>query len=119
MASRPRNATPREEPEPRAKPTAKESVGCETPFPNDFLALGGTLVLTDPSESVALIHVHGSAGTPVRKGDLIGTRKFVVVSIERMKACVRSVESEALYLLVAHHLSPSDRRTLGNAVGIE
>src|SRR5262245_45368587 len=78
---------------PSPKPT--EDRKCRDPFPDRFLILGGTLVLSEPNQSVALFHVKGGPGVAVRAGETVGRNKYEVLSIGRGMACVRAVAGGA------------------------
>lgn len=108
-------------PAPTAIPAPKETQKprCTTPFPDKFLVLGGTLVLTDPKKSVSLIHVHGGPGIAVHVGESIGNHKYEVLAIGRAKVCVGAAKQVDSYLLTVEKASASALHALGSAVGIK
>jgi type II secretory pathway component PulC len=99
--------------------SSPEDSKCDRPLPDRSLVLGGTLVLTDPKQSVAIFHVGGGPGVAARAGERLRSRKYEVTHIGRRKACVLLGKTGARFLVTAPEVTTkSDLRLLSEWVGI-
>jgi hypothetical protein len=95
----------------------KESL-CQTPFPSSLVTLGGTVVLTDPNESLCLLHINNGPAFAARVGEKVVQKKLEVLYIGRKKICLGTEKGDTYLLEAPLHTSPSDKKAMGEAIGI-